>query len=318
MSNINDFISIEKEEKILVFDASNVLFRTFHAHKQDDEKTISGLAHHQALTTLNKYYKSVKPTKVVMAFDRSNWRKKYTATDKCVSGKLYKGNRRTKLTPKEQERYEAFCTHLVEFETLIREHTSIICLSANSLEGDDLMAGIVQHYRAKKDNSNITIISQDNDLLQLLKYPNVTIIDPANGKIKSLEEYNNDAKWFMFQKCIRGDIGDNVSSAFPKVRTTRLQLAYKDPYEYEKLMNETWTNQNEKTFKVKDLYDENRLLMDLEAQPQEIRELIEKTIVHELENPGKYSDFHFRKHCGKYELKKIGDSLNQYINMLSS
>jgi hypothetical protein len=318
MSNLNDFIGIEKEEKILLFDASNVLYRTFHANKANDEKTISGLAHHAALTTLNKYYKQFKPDKVVMAFDRSNWRKQYTKTDACLSGKLYKGNRRTKFTPKEQEKYEAFCEHILEFENLLRDHTSIICLSANTLEADDLMAGIVQHYRNKKDNSTFTIVSQDRDLLQLLKFQNVTIMDPATGKARTLEEYDNDVKWFMFQKCIRGDLGDNVGSALPKVRTTRLKLAFSDPYEYEKLMNETWTNQEEKVFKVKDLYDENKLLMDLESQPTEIRNLIEETIVHGLENPGKYSDFHFRKHCGKYELKMIADGINQYINMLSS
>ena len=102
MSNLNDFVGMQ--EKVFMFDISNLLHRTFYANKNVDEQTISGLAHHQALTTLNIYYKIYKPTKVIMTYDRSNWRKIYTKSEERLSGKVYKGQRRKNLTPKEKEK----------------------------------------------------------------------------------------------------------------------------------------------------------------------------------------------------------------------
>ena len=58
--------------RYLIFDISNILYRTFYANKGDDDITLAGLAQHAALTTLNKYFKEYKPNKVVMTFDRPN------------------------------------------------------------------------------------------------------------------------------------------------------------------------------------------------------------------------------------------------------
>ena len=123
--------------KYLVLDISNLLYRTFYANKSEDDITLAGLAHHQALLTLNKYYKQHKPDKVVMCFDRKTWRKEYTKSDECISGKLYKGNRRKDMTPKEREKYEQFLGHLDEFEELMKVHTSVVCLAANGLEAEN-------------------------------------------------------------------------------------------------------------------------------------------------------------------------------------
>ncbi len=37
-----------------------------------------------------------------------------------------------------------------------------------------------------------------------------------------------DPEWLLFEKCMRGDSSDNVFSAFPKVRTTKLKDAFQD------------------------------------------------------------------------------------------
>jgi len=301
--------------KYLVLDISNLLYRTFYANKGEDDITLAGLAHHQALLTLNKYYRAHKPDKVVMCFDRKTWRKEYTKSEKCISGKLYKGNRRQDMTPKEREKYELFLEHLSEFEELMNVRTSVVCLAADGLEADDLAAGFVQMYSG--DDNEIVVISTDKDYIQLLGFPNVTLINPADDKERSLDNWGGDAELFIFEKCVRGDAGDNVQSAYPRVRTTRIQKAYNDPLERVNMMEETWTNHEGKEMRVKDVFKENQLLMDLRKQPEEYRNLIKETILNEMEDPGTYSYFHFLKFLGKYDMKKLAGQAEQFAEMLS-
>jgi hypothetical protein len=108
-----------------------------------------------------------------------------------------------------------------------------------------------------------------------------------------------------------------VQSAFPRVRSTRIKAAYDDPYELVKLMKETWINEHEVEFVVEALFKENQLLIDLEMQPENIRMLINETIEEEMEKKKKFSMFFIMKFIGKFELKKIQSSIDQYVNMLS-
>ena len=310
------------DRTLLVFDISNMLYRTFFANKQEDDETGSGLACNIALITLNKYFRIFKPHKVIMAFDRTSWRKAYTAdTELCLSGKPYKGNRRQNMTPSQKEKFIRFTAHLSEFEQMMDKQTSVICLAGDGLEADDLIAGIVD----MNPDDDIVIVSADKDLMQLLRHQGVKLIDPASGKDRRLildDEYDSDVDYFMFEKCIRGDAGDNVQSAFPGVRKTRIRKAYTDAFEKVNLMNEVWElgcpgEDDYKEFIVKNLFEENRLLMDLKEQPPIIRERMETAITEAFENPGKYSHFHFLRFLGKYQLKRISQNVENFVKMLS-
>lgn len=319
-SNNLKTLGIEVRPTFLVLDVTNLLYRSFYANRELDDVTTAGLAHHQALSLLNKYFRKYRPEKVFMAFDRSNWRKVYTQSEQCYSGRVYKGHRRQNMTPAEQIKYEKFCDHLREFEQLMIEHTSVICLANEGvkgygLEADDLIAGVAQQFHSSHD---IVIVSSDKDLMQLLRFPTVKLVDPATDNERTLEEYDGDADLFLFEKCIRGDMGDNVGSAYPRVRTTKIRQAYTDAYEREKMMHVTWTDQDGNEKSVQKLFEENKLLMDLSAQPSEIRQLISETIEKSMENPGKYSHFHFLRFCGKYDLKRVSEQIEQFVPMLSA
>ena len=302
--------------KWLVFDMSNLLYRTFFAHAQETDMTIAGLASHSALVTLNKYFREQKPHKVVAAFDRSSWRKEYTISDECISKKPYKGNRRQSMTPQQKLKYEQFCAHLNEFEQLLTENTTVITLAQSKLEADDLIAGFVQVMTLEPDNE-IVVVSGDQDFMQLLRYENVRLLDPASGKDRTLDEYDNDPDYFMFTKCIRGDRGDNVGSALPRVQEKRIKKAYDDAFERANLMNTTWTGPDGREFVVKQLYKENQLLMDLAMQPDDIQKLIVKTVLSSVKAKKKFSYFHFMRFLGKYELKKVAEQADNFVQMLS-
>lgn len=304
--------------KYLCFDISNMLYRTFFAQTNEDDTTLAGMATHMALTTLNKYYKQFKPDRVVMAFDRSSWRKEYTANNPHL--KPYKGNRRQDMTPAQKLKYERFLNHLAEFEQLIIDHTTILTLVGDRLEADDLLAGFVQMHL----EDDITIISADSDLAQLLKHKNVTLISPATDKPQDyLKKFENDPDYYLFQKCVRGDTTDNIQSAYPRVRSTRIKEVYDDAmygdgFKFINFMKETWTDQNKETHTVEEMFKHNEKLINLEKQPPDIRNLMHATIISEINAKKQFSYFHILKFIGKYQLVKIKENIENFIPLLSS
>ena len=307
----------------MIVDTANVLFRVAAAHGKynnsgtPEEK--AGLALHIALNTLNKYFKQYKPDQLVVTFEGSkNWRKEYTKSDECVSKRLYKGNR------VKDSSMEPFFELIKSFEDLARTHTAVACLSSPRLEGDDLFGGFVQRFGVEDESllegaDEIIGVSGDRDFVQLLKYKNFKLIDPDSGKPRTCD----DPEFFMFEKCFRGDAGDNVMSAYPRVLKTKLIKAMTDDYVLTELMNHTWNFTDPETgevtsYKVADLFQENKLLMDLSAQPDDIKNLINETLDNELDNNGKFSHFHFVKFCGKFGLNQIAENAQTFANMFSA
>lgn len=306
----------------LIFDSANILWRVAAAHgKYNTDGTPeeqAGLALHMALNTFKKYYTKFKPDQVAVTFEGSrNWRKEYTKSSRCISGKIYKANR-----VKDPSMIPIF--ELINaFEDLVRKHTSLVCLSNPVLEGDDIFAGYVQRFTAAGDE--VIGISGDKDFVQLLKYKNFTLIDPDRGTPRRVVDVCgvDDVDFFLFEKAFRGDRGDNVFPAYPRVQKKRLQKCMTDDFELTKIMNETWTYTDpesgaERIYTVGELFEENNILMNLSYQPDEIKEVIEQTLDHELTNCGKFSFFHFSKFCAKYGLKQIADNATAFADMFSA
>jgi len=308
--------------KHLIIDTANILFRVAAANgKYNNSGTPeeqAGLAMHMSLQSINKYYKKYKPDKLALTFEgRNNWRKTYTKSSECISGKVYKANR------VKDSSMDAYFELMAAFEDLVRNHTSIVCLSNPLLEGDDLFGGYISKHVESGDE--VYGLSGDKDFVQFLKHKNFKLINPDKGKERTVEEVCgvDDAEFFMFEKAFRGDKGDNVFPAYPRVQKKRLLKAYKDEFELANLLNETWSVKDpdtgeEKVFNVGDLYKENMLLMNLEGQPDFVKEAIKQTIEHETQNTGKFSFFHFQKFCGKFGLTRISENSTSFVDMFSA
>lgn len=305
---------------LLVLDTTSILFRHFYASKayDDEDAIINGLVTMQAIRAIHWAYNKYSPDAIIATFDRSSWRKALTLNDPSI-GFIYKGNRdeKRKKDKREKEKYESFRKHIDGFEQLLREHTTILTLGQDMIEGDDFCARIVQLYG---DQANaITVVTGDSDLIQL-KRPNVEIINVADPKKKpfNLKEWDNDPEFYLFQKIIRGDKqSDNIPSAFPRVRMTRIRKAYQDPYERIALMEEKYTIADNE-YKVGDRFKVNELLMDLTKQPDDVKMLMDATIYNAiLERPESYSHFHFGKYLAKTGLEKLNQNSTLFAEMLA-
>lgn len=306
----------------VILDVSNLFYSSFHAHSKEQEDILLAMANKAFMDVINKYHRDYKSDEIVLAFDgKKNWRKTYTRMPDAVTHKQYKGHRREKLTQSEKDKLERFDSHVVEFREMLREFTGLLVLQHDQLEADDLIAGFIQDRPKEKH----LIVSRDRDYLQLLRFPNVRILDPATKKELTLAEYDDDADYFMFQKCIRGDASDNVISAYPRIRETKIKAAYDNEYDLVNVLQHKFeieylhpktgelTKRNYKTSKV---FTENEILMDLTKQPEGIRDLIREAIDLAYENRGKYNMVKFLRYCSKMDFQHIIQSINTYSAML--
>jgi hypothetical protein len=84
-------------------------------------------------------------------------------------------------------------------------------------------------------------------------------------------------------------------------------------------MLQRWTDHNGVEHKVLDDYHRNVTIVDLTAQPDDVKINIAKTIA-ENAVPKDIPQIgtKFLKFCGKYDLKRISDNIQGYVDFLSA
>ena len=211
-----------------------------------------------------------------------------------------------------------------------------------NLEADDLIAGWVQ---AHPDDEHV-IISSDTDFYQLLS-SNVKQYNGVSDELHTLEGIFDkrgklvldkktkepkqipDPEWILFEKCMRGDSTDNVFSAYPGVRKkgsknkVGLLEAYADRnakgFNWNNLMLQRWTDHNGEEHRVLDDYERNKVLVDLTAQPDEVKQQIATTIAEgKVSRKRPMVGAQFLKFCGKYDLNRLSEHSQQYAEFLGA
>jgi hypothetical protein len=127
---------------------------------------------------------------------------------------------------------------------------------------------------------------------------------------------------------MRGDVSDNVFSAYPGVRTkgtknkVGLQEAFADRmskgYNWNNLMLQRWTDHNGEEHRVLDDYNRNRSLIDLTAQPDAVKLAVDSAIREQISHKdvGQVGS-HFMKFCGKYQLNRASEQAEQFGRWLN-
>jgi 5'-3' exonuclease len=324
--------------KYLIVDTANTFFRARHAaHRQSDTWDRLGFAIHVTLGSVNKAFREQKADHVIFCLEGRSWRKDFYEP--------YKKNRavaRASLTEKEAEEDKLFWESFDELKTFLYEKTNCTVLQHAELEADDLIAGWIQSH--PKDEH--VIVSSDTDFYQLLstnvkQYNGISdelhtiegIFDKKGAPVKDKKTKENktipDPNWILFEKCMRGDPTDNIFSAFPGVRTSGsknkvgLKEAFGDRdakgFAWNNLMLQRWSDHNGVEHRVLDDYLRNVVLVDLKAQPEDIKVKIAETIgTNSVPKEVAQIGTKFLKFCGKYDLKRISDQANSYVEFLSA
>jgi len=316
--------------KYILVDTANTFFRARHVINGSADIKL-GMAFHITLNSIKKAWNDFGGDHVVFCLEGRSWRKDHYPP--------YKRNRseaRAAHTEKEAEEETVFWEAFDTFKTFIAEKTNCTVLQHQQLEADDLIAGFIQSH----PNDDHIIISTDTDFVQLIA-PNVKqyngvmettithegIFDAKGKRVvdKKTQEHKEipNPEWLLFQKCIRGDPTDNVFSAYPKVRVNKLQEAYNDRkdkgFAWNNMMLQRWVDHNGEEHRVLEDYERNRVLIDLSAQPKEIRTIINETI--DTQAVPKSIDqvgIRLLKFCNLYDLKKITDNITQYAEPFQS
>lgn len=321
----------------ILVDTANTFFRARHVVRGDADIKL-GMAFHITLNSVRKAWRDFDGSHVIFCLEGRSWRKDYYEP--------YKRNRsdaRAAQTETEQEEDRVFWEAFDTFKDFVDTKTNCTVMQHPQLEADDLIAGWIQNH----PNDDHVIISTDSDFAQLIA-PNVKQYNGVSETTITHEGYFDDKgkpvidkktnepkpapdpEWLLFEKCMRGDTSDNVFSAYPGVRKkgtknkVGLMEAFEDKnskgFSWNNLMLQRWTDHEGKEHRVLEDYERNRRLIDLSAQPDDIKEIIKSTINEATSANKSISQVGIRlmKFCHLYDLQKIADQAQSYAEPLNA
>jgi hypothetical protein len=315
----------------ILVDTQNMFFRARHVSQRAsslDEKI--GLAFHIMFNSIKKAHNMFNGGHVVFCLEGRSWRKDVYEP--------YKKNRKVvadKRSPREQEEDTYWWEAYDDFLEYIKSQTNCSAVRSSIAEADDVIALWIETH---KEHKNV-IVSTDSDFYQLINtnvslYNGVTnqivtvngfydekdnaVIDKKTGQPKSAPE----PEWLLFEKCIRGDSSDNVFTAFPKARTTKIREAFNDRtnqgFVWNNFMMNRWTDHEGVEQRVKDCYERNKQLIDLSQQPENVRADVFQQI-YEAQNTKAIDQVgvRFMKFCNKYDLVKLSEHPTDHARYLN-
>ena len=314
-----------------------MFYRARHVVRGDDIETKIGMAYHIMFSAINKAWRDFNGSHVVFCFEGRSWRK-----DHYLPYKANRSEARAALTPREQEEDQKYFEAFDELKSFMEKRTNCTVLQNSVCEADDFIARFIQNH--PKDDH--VIISSDSDFYQLLA-PNVSQYNGiTNQHIRLDGIYNDkgkpvidnktkeqkvagDPEWLLFEKCIRGDTSDNIFSAYPGARKkgtknkVGLLEAFADRngkgFDWNNFMLQKWVDHEGVEHRVLDDFNRNRELIDLTAQPDDIKKVLDESIVAQVQKvPISGVGIHFMKFCGKHDLKRISDQAEAHAEYLNA
>ena len=328
-----------KSVKYIIIDTANLFFKSkYIASRSDSDDERIGMALHltlQSANTMVRKFGANIPVHVIFALEGRSWRKQFYEP--------YKRNRLVKdaaKTTSEVQLDELFNQAYNDFIKYLREKTNVSVIRCDVAEADDVIARFIKLH----PNNEHIIISSDTDFDQLLAH-NVQRYNSIANQLITIKGYYDehgkpvvdnktkehkqvgDPQFILFEKCMRGDSTDNIFSAYPGVRkkstkkTIGLIEAYADRdkkgFNWNNVMQQRWVDHNGVEHKVKEDYERNRVLIDLTMQPQEIINELDNVIKTTVnKQPVGQVGTEFMRFCGKYQLIKISESANFYVEWL--
>lgn len=326
-------------KRYALIDTANTFFRARHvASRNSDPEEKAAFALHLTLASVNQVVRNYSIDHVVFCLEGKSWRKAVYAP--------YKRNRivdSQSVTEDDKAENDLFWSVYEQFTTFIKEKTNCSVLRHERAEADDMIARFIHLH----PNDTHYIISTDSDYVQLIN-TNVSQYNGVTNELITLQGYFKDngkpvidkktkepkllegtPEYLLFKKIIRGDAGDNVFTAYPGVREkgsknkVGIMEAFEDRdkmgFNWNNFMLQRWTDHEGVEQRVRDCYERNKTLIDLTAQPQEIKDAVDQRIRESVRvDTVPQVGIHFMKFCGKYELTKISEQAETYSKWLNA
>jgi 5'-3' exonuclease len=321
-----------------LIDLANTFFRARHvASRGSDAEEKVAQALHITLASINSVVKRYGIDHVVACTEGRSFRKDLYAP--------YKKNRivdAQSVTEEEQEESRLFWETYDKFLTYLKERTNVTVLRHERAEADDLIARWIHMHPGDQH----LIVSTDSDFFQLIA-PNVRQFQGVTGELITLEGYFKesgrpvidkktkepklleDPEYILFLKQVRGDASDNIFSAYPGAREkgTKNKIGIREAFEdrhrqgfhHNSFMLSRWTDHDGQEVRVKDAFERNRQLIDLKAQPQEIKDAVDQRIRESVRiETVPQVGVHFLRFCAKFNLVKLSEQSATYSSWLNN
>lgn len=321
----------------ILVDTMNLFMRAKHVGGGKDIDMRVGMAMHIMFNSVKKAWNDFGGDHVVFCLEGRSWRKDFYPP--------YKANRKVtaaKRTPKEVEDDEIFFESYNDLIQFLDEKTNCSVIRQGNAEADDLIATWIQTH----PNDTHIIVSTDSDFYQLMapnvkQYNGVTeqtitlegvfdskgkpVVDKKTGEPKVL----GDPQFVLFEKCVRGDTADNIFAAYPGARKkgTKNKVGIIEAFDdrerggfsYNNFMLQSWVDHEEQEHRVLEDYKRNRTLIDLTAQPDDIRQQCRETVSAAVNKPHINNvGIHFMKFAGRHNLVRLTEQASEIGAILNS
>lgn len=334
-------LSIDNQN--LLIDVNNYVFRAyFGATKDPIRENRKPLTIWNLFSSLQDLHNRFPKAKIIFLNDSRSWRKDVSD--------IYKANRELKQL-EDKETYDEIFSIINDFKAFLQT-TNALVLSAPKAETDDLMYIFTRNVNAKNvivstDSDFYQLLDENTSIFNPISKITINkdfVLDEENnimnfaldgdGKIKTkdCEKYidpysvDNWVDFTLFCKCIRGDKSDNIMSAYPGVRVkgtkrkTGIIQAFNNrhdqTFDYCNFMEEEWTDAYGKKHIVKEGYEANKKLIDLNCIPEDLKISFKEKVFNDIDEyykaPTKMNMISIMKFMNKYNVPKLNDNASLY------
>lgn len=210
--------------------------------------------------------------------------------------KIYPDYKRNRDAHKATEEYKIFRSSLDKIDEVLHYYPTKF-LKIDPAEADDVIAVLCEKYCQDHD---ITIISSDGDLTQLMNYyPNIVQYNPIKQQYVKPKH-----KFIAEEKAIVGDRSDNICGV-PRLGEKTFQKMMED----RNFFHEKMKNGN------RDIYEKCLSIIDLRKIPKEIKDEIldkEAKIEYNKFDPESAEAFFLENKCGQIleSFGRLRDDIN--------
>lgn len=230
-----------------------------------------------------------------------------------------------------------------DFLQLIAENISIIdgmgervitLDGVKNLKGEELVFAVDSKDGKLKVEGTVEACKKAHGAAEKAKRkidPAYTPAEYVNGSPGRAQEWWREA---LFLKIIRGDVGDGIFSAYPKVRykgtskATGIREAWEDRgaggFHWNNFMLQKWSKMTgldgtAKEVRVIDEYKFNESLIDLTKQPEDVKNSMDEAIIEAAQKPSPTNiGIALLKFCGKQSLPVVAKDASDHAKYLGA